>query len=54
MAAGDYTFYIASSYWISFVVLLAAAIWPLLRHRRILRDLRRMQYRQSQLEKRRS
>lgn len=54
MAAGDYTFYILSSYGISFIVLLAAMLWPLLQHRRILRDLRRMQYRQSQLEKRRS
>lgn len=54
MPAGDYTFYIAASYAISCLVLVAAMLWPLLRHRRILRDLRRMQYRQSQLEKRRS
>lgn len=54
MAGNDYTFYIAASYGVSFVVLVAVMLWPLLQHRRILRDLRRMQYRQSQLEKRRS
>jgi heme exporter protein CcmD len=54
MNAADYSFYIAASYGISFAVLIATAIWPLLRHRRILRDLHRMQYRQTQLEKRRS
>lgn len=53
-ATGDYTFYIAASYGISFIVLVAAMLWPLLRHRHILRDLKRMQHRQSQLEKRRS
>jgi heme exporter protein CcmD len=51
-ATADYSFYIAASYGISFVI--AAMVWPLLQHRRILRDLRRMQHRQSQLEKRRS
>lgn len=54
MATGDYTFYIGASYGVSFVVLAATMLWPLLRHRRILRDLKRMQYRQSQLEKRRT
>lgn len=54
MPTGDYTFYIAASYGVSFVVLVATMIWPMLQHRRILRDLKRMQYRQSQLEKRRS
>jgi heme exporter protein CcmD len=54
MNTNDYTFYIAASYGISFVVLVAAMLWPLLQHRRILNNLRRMQHRQSQLEKRRS
>jgi heme exporter protein CcmD len=54
MNTADYSFYISASYAISFVVLIAAMIWPLLQHRRILRDLRRMQHRQSQLEKRRT
>ena len=54
MNTTDYSFYIATSYGISFAVLVAAAVWPLLQHRRILRDLKRMQHRQSQLEKRRS
>jgi heme exporter protein CcmD len=54
MAGGDYTFYIATSYGISLGVLLAAMLWPLLRQRRILRDLKRMSQRQAQLEKRRS
>ena len=54
MATGDYTFYIAASYGVSFVVLVAIMLWPVLQHRRILRDLKRMQHRQSQLEKRRT
>ena len=54
MNTTDYSFYIASSYGISCVVLIVAAVWPLLQHRRILRDLKRMQHRQAQLEKRRS
>jgi heme exporter protein CcmD len=54
MNTADYTFYIAASYGISFAVLAAIMVWPMLRHRGILRDLRRMQQRQSQLEKRRT
>jgi heme exporter protein CcmD len=54
MNTSDYTFYIAASYGISIVVLVATIVWPLLRHRGILHDLRRMQQRQSQLEKRRT
>ncbi|HEX5055017.1 MAG TPA: heme exporter protein CcmD [Gammaproteobacteria bacterium] len=54
MNTNDYSFYIYTSYGISFLVLATAVLWPLLQHRRILRDLKRMQHRQAQLEKRRS
>ncbi|HEY3488257.1 MAG TPA: heme exporter protein CcmD [Gammaproteobacteria bacterium] len=51
--ASDYTFYIVASYGISFIVLVAAIIRPLWQHRHIVRELRNLQRRQAQLEKRR-
>jgi len=53
MNTNDYTFYIGASYAISFVVLVIMIVWPLLQRRRILRELKRMQQRKTQLEKRR-